>query len=365
MKKDWILRILFSLSSSVYAQSYDGDENYSSYQYVDFQKDTTLSDPKSTPAKDAQDASKKAHQETDKKETKLDKKEFDKKEKDSNKKDEDKKESDKKEADKKEDKPKSPHTFTGTVSFVSDYRFRGISQTMRRPAVQGNLDYSHVNGFYLGTFGSNVDGTTNFYNNTSMEWDFYGGIKGKMCPCGLSDLAYNVGIIYYYYPGGQTFRPDHVRYDTLEFYIELTYKWLSIKYSQSLSDYFGANSDNPPFNWDKRRFSRPNGNSVGSNYIEANALFELRKKVCYRWLQGGKLSLLLHVGHATVRHDEQESYTDWRATLTQEFPWLNVFVTYVGTNAKHAYFDVPDHAFHPKKHALGAQGFVVGVIRSF
>lgn len=38
---------------------------------------------------------------------------------------------------KEEEKPKSPHTFTGNISLVSDYRFRGISQTMRRPAIQG------------------------------------------------------------------------------------------------------------------------------------------------------------------------------------------------------------------------------------
>jgi uncharacterized protein (TIGR02001 family) len=39
--------------------------------------------------------------------------------------------------------PASPHTFTSNVGFVSDYSFRGISQTMGEPAVQGGFDYSH------------------------------------------------------------------------------------------------------------------------------------------------------------------------------------------------------------------------------
>lgn len=345
MKKYGILLIVFSLQNLAYAQSDQIDRNYLGYYHDDFRKEMTSQDKKSTPSQDTYEA---------------------KDQKGKNQSENSNQESGKKEKeDKKEEKLKSPHTFTGTISFVSDYRFRGISQTMRQPAVQGNLDYSHASGFYLGSFGSNVDGTTNFYNNTSMEWDFYGGLKGKMFPCRLPGLVYNVGIIYYYYPGGQADIPDRVRYNTGEFYVELTYKWLSIKYSQSLTDYFGDNSDNPPFNWEKRHFSRPNGSSVGSNYIEANCLFELWEKVCFHCVQGGKLSLLLHVGHLTVRHYEQESYTDWRATLMQEFEWLNVFVSYVGTNAKHAYFDVPDHAFHPKKRHLGAQGFVVGVIRTF
>lgn len=274
---------------------------------------------------------------------------------------EEKKEEDKK----KDDKGKSPHTFTGSASFVSDYRFRGISQTMRRPAVQGGFDYSHESGFYIGTWGSNVDGTTHFYNNTSMEWDFYGGFKGKPFPCWLPDLNYNVGVIYYYYPGGRAYVPENVRYNTCEYYIEVTYHWLSIKLWESLTNYFGVNGHNPPTNFEKYKTDRPNGNSQGSTYIELNANFDLMKKLCWHRLTGGKLTLLLHVGHVSVRNYEHDSYTDWRATLTQEFEWFNLFMTYVGTNAQHAYFDVPDHSFHSKKRHLGAQGIVLGIIKTF
>lgn len=278
------------------------------------------------------------------------------------------KEADKKEEKKEkkeEEKPKSPHTFTSNVSIVSDYRFRGISQTMRRPAIQGGFDYSHSNGFYLGTWASNVSGSTNFYNNTCMEWDLYGGYKNKLFPCLIPDLVYNVGLIYYYYPGGKTHARRSVPYNTAELYIEFTYKWFDIKFWQTFTNYFGICSKNPPFNWEKNRSDRPNGSSRGSTNVELSFNFELMKKVCFRCFEGGKLTLLLLIGHQTVRNYEHLSCTHWRATLTQEFAWFNVFLTYVGTNARHAYFDVPDNSFHSEKRHLGAQGVVVGMIRSF
>ena len=46
--------------------------------------------------------------------------------------------------------PASPHTFTGNVGLFSEYRFRGISQTFKKPAIQGGYGYSHKSGFYAG-----------------------------------------------------------------------------------------------------------------------------------------------------------------------------------------------------------------------
>src|SRR5688572_5950194 len=52
---------------------------------------------------------------------------------------------------------KSPHVFTGNIALVSDYRFRGISQTFEKPALQGGFDYTHEpSGIYLGNWNSNV-----------------------------------------------------------------------------------------------------------------------------------------------------------------------------------------------------------------
>jgi len=48
--------------------------------------------------------------------------------------------------------PASPFTVTGGATLTSDYRFRGISQTNKRFAIQGTLGVSHSSGFYVGTW---------------------------------------------------------------------------------------------------------------------------------------------------------------------------------------------------------------------
>lgn len=94
--------------------------------------------------------------------------------------------------------------FSGSVAMTTDYVFRGISQTMEGPAIQGSFDYS--NGiFYAGAWGSNVD----FGADESMELDIYAGVKPTVGPVALDFAA-----IGYFYPGAT----DAVgEYDYMEF----------------------------------------------------------------------------------------------------------------------------------------------------
>ena len=46
--------------------------------------------------------------------------------------------------------------FLGNVGLTSDYRFRGISQTMNSQALQGGIDYADKSGFYAGNWNSTV-----------------------------------------------------------------------------------------------------------------------------------------------------------------------------------------------------------------
>ena len=85
--------------------------------------------------------------------------------------------------------------LSATVSVTSDYTFNGVSQTGNDPALQASLDYSAANGFYVGTWASNVD----FGNgdDTNLEWDAYVGKYFQL----NEKVGLDAGIAYYTYYG--------------------------------------------------------------------------------------------------------------------------------------------------------------------
>lgn len=97
---------------------------------------------------------------------------------------------------------------SGTAAIVSDYDFRGFTQTGEKPAVQLSIDYAHDSGWYIGTWGSNVDdfcdtpgGCYDIFgdqiaNTASTEVDVYTGFKGE-----AGDFGWDAGITYYTYAG--------------------------------------------------------------------------------------------------------------------------------------------------------------------
>jgi uncharacterized protein (TIGR02001 family) len=94
----------------------------------------------------------------------------------------------------------SPFDIAFGASIHSDYNFRGISQTDRKPGVFAYFEprYNiHPNvQLYGGLSGYSID----FPNRAAAEIDIYGGVRPTFGP-----LAFDLGIWYYYYPGGQCF----------------------------------------------------------------------------------------------------------------------------------------------------------------
>ena len=57
--------------------------------------------------------------------------------------------------------PAAPEsTLSFNVGVVTDYRYRGISQSSRNPAVQVGADYAHKSGFYIGAWHSTIQWIT-------------------------------------------------------------------------------------------------------------------------------------------------------------------------------------------------------------
>jgi uncharacterized protein (TIGR02001 family) len=220
------------------------------------------------------------------------------------------------------------HSFTANVGLFSEYIFRGIAQTGGNPAIQGGFDYAHASGFYAGTWASNISWLEDFgaYHRSSVEWDVYGGYRNNFPG---SDFFYDLGAYGYLYPGSRN--PGVADADTWELYGALGWKWASVKFSYSLTDYFGARPDASQRKTD------------GTWYIDASATYPIGET---------GFAILAHVGHLDVRHDGSDSdlatlgkvsYTDWKFGASYTVPdglFKNVEVGayYTGNDAKSRFY---------------------------
>jgi len=84
--------------------------------------------------------------------------------------------------------------ISANVAIQSDYVWRGVSQNMADPSIQGGFDYAHESGAYAGVWGASVD----FGGVESTELDLYGG-WGKEFENGV---GIDLGLIEYSYHGG-------------------------------------------------------------------------------------------------------------------------------------------------------------------
>ena len=73
--------------------------------------------------------------------------------------------------------------LSGTLSAVSDYRYRGISLSYNQPAVQLSIVYDDAQGWYAGTFASTVKSAT--YGTRGAQSISFAGFAWRM-PSGLS-----------------------------------------------------------------------------------------------------------------------------------------------------------------------------------
>jgi uncharacterized protein (TIGR02001 family) len=213
--------------------------------------------------------------------------------------------------------PASPHTFTGNVGLVSNYMYRGISQTAGKPAIQGGFDYSHSSGLYAGTWASNVSWVAdNNWSATSsasnsLEIDIYGGYKGTI----TGDLGFDVGVLTYNYPGSNTsVGGTFIKPDSTEIYGALTWKWLTVKYSHSTTSLFGWN-----------QFGKTvNDKTDGSGYLEINGAFDL----------GDGWGISAHIGDQKIKGNGPASYTDYKLGVTKDAGFGVFGLAVTSTNSK-------------------------------
>ena len=224
--------------------------------------------------------------------------------------------------------PAPDFTLAYNIGGTTDYRFRGISQSSFKPAVQGGIDFSHKSGAYAGVWASNVNWIKDYIGATdgSLEVDFFGGYKGELA----KDLGFDLGVIAYVYPSNNA--PTNA--NTNEIYAALTYGPVTAKYSRSLGNFVA------------------NANSAGSQYLEVAASFDV----------GNGFSITPHLGRQTIPNQTASAgdYTDYALTVNKDLGnGLSASLTLLGTDAKDAFYKVA-----PIDN-LGKSSLLVGLKYSF
>lgn len=215
------------------------------------------------------------------------------------------------------------------VGAVSDYRYRGISQTRLKPALQGGVDLSHPSGFYLGAWASTIRWVKDLEGDAGVEVDVYGGYKGELA----KGLGYDVGVLGYVYPSNKLATSAN----TTELYGALSFGPATLKYSHAVTDTFG------------------NTDSKNSFYLDASASFDL----------GGGWMLAPHLGYQKIKgpFGDAATYTDGSLTLSKDFNGFVPSIALVATDADKAFY-VPGPAGNSTKF-LGRSAVVLGVKYSF
>lgn len=224
---------------------------------------------------------------------------------------------------------KPVHDLSFNAALVSDYRYRGISQTRLDPALQGGVDYSHTpSGWYAGTWLSTIRWIrdTPGAGSSPAEWDLYGGKKGELG----HDISYDVGLLNYIYVNNRLGDvPGSANANTSEVYGQLGYGPAYVKYSHSLTNLFGF------------------ADSKGSGYLDVGANVDMT--------QGWMLNL--HAGHQRVRNNGAFSYTDWKLGVSKDFGVVTGSLAWVGTDTSS--YRGPDGS------NLGKNGLVLAVSKTF
>jgi len=264
--------------------------------------------------------------------------------------------------------------ITANVTVVNDYRYRGMTQSNYKPAIQGGFDYAHESGFYIGNWNSSISWISDGYDtgatsrnvSAPLEMDFYAGYKTELIGKGQ---VTDVGILQYYY-ATNNFPPNTctanttnssalgrnacgANPNTTELYAAQNFAYGPLsgffKVSYSLTNIFGIH------------------NSKGSYYPDLTLNYDtgfegitLNGHIGYQKVAGTKTV-------SGVKYDF--SYMDYKLGLTKDFGGgLTGSIAYVATSqpkqGSSYYWYVPNSA-GTQTSSMGKAGGLVSLTKTF
>jgi uncharacterized protein (TIGR02001 family) len=209
--------------------------------------------------------------------------------------------------------------FSSTWTAVSDYDFRGFSQSAKDPALQGSVDYAFESGVSVGAWASNVDFGDG--NDEDLELDVYVNYAGKI----NDTFSWTTGATWYDYPTG----------DDTDGYWEayLGFNAGAFSFKQWYADDFYALAD-----------------AQTALYTEGN----------YTVAIGEKFSLAFHVGYSWGDYweDADAETVDYAVQGNYSAGNFTIFAKFTGTDSSGA-TKITDDVFNNEPRVL------VGVMTTF
>ncbi|WLG88599.1 TorF family putative porin [Pseudomonas cucumis] len=186
-----------------------------------------------------------------------------------------------------------------TLGVVSDYRTRGISQTLGDPAVQAGATLVHSSGLYVGAWTSNVDFGGPY--KTRQELEYYAGYYWQATEA----ISLDLGYLKYDYPKEGQFNMSEV-YAILDVYGVK----LGANYSNDTPNFFGEDQDT------------------------------LYTYLSYKIELPAEIGLDLRVGRNDVKDpafwsangESRDAYSEWEAKLTRDFVGVTWGLSYIDTD---------------------------------
>lgn len=204
-------------------------------------------------------------------------------------------------------------TPSSNVSLVSDYIFRGISQSGANPGLQGGFDLAHSSGLYAGLWGASISTLSDAgvaagsgIANAGLELDTYFGYKGA-----AGVVSYDVGFLRYNYPG--TYAAGVTKADTDELYAAVSYSILTAKLSNALGDTFGVSK------------------AAGTTYLELNASYALPDTGITLGAHYGVQTYKGTTADASKAAGNDPSYADYKLSASKDFSGYVVGVAFSST----------------------------------
>ena len=197
--------------------------------------------------------------------------------------------------------PTPEFTVTGDAAIVSQYKFRGISQSDNKPAAQMAITVTDASGFYVATWGSS--GTNGpLTPNGGTEIDVYGGYGKTIAGYSLDGGVY--GYIY----------PNLAGNNLFEVYGDV-------------SKSFGPIGTKIGLNWAPKQHYFSFNNPTGTQY----SMYEY-VEFTYSPASLSALTLHSHIGHTGGGLNYVKEYMDYTAGVSYKWKNLTFDVSGVGTN---------------------------------